>query len=187
MALRVLQLGEFGKFIGRRESEWLEVKSMAYELKANSNKAAWKFEFAKDVAQFANSSTGGILILGFKTNNKDTGDVIEAMSLLVYDEKRVKRYRDVLKERIYPHITGLMVDEVVNDRGLCAVYAYVPAQADDNKPYLVTGAVIDGEFENAGITVPRRAGDSVAPATARELHAMIIAGKALLRDQQNRN
>ena len=181
MAWQMLQFGLTDIFVGHHESEWLEAKSAPYDLK-NVSSQAWKLELAKDVSQFANSQLGGLLALGFHTRRKDGGDIIDKITPFPYDEKRIQSYRDILRHKIHPPIAGLEIDAARDDL-LCVVYIYVPPQPDENKPYLVTGSMIDGEFESLGITIVRRHGDASIPVTAHELHAMIAAGKAFLRGQ----
>lgn len=184
-ARQMLQLGHPEVFVGYHESEWLEVKSAPYEFKSSGDQA-WKLELAKDVAQFANSRAGGLLVIGLRTRKRDGIDTIERVTPFPYSEKRTQSYRDALKSRIHPPVVALDLD-VVRDGNLCLLYAYIPPQPEENKPYLVTGSTMDGEFESLGITIARRQGDASTPVTAQELHSMIVTGRAFLRGQQVEN
>ena len=60
LALRMIQLGQATALLGHEESEWLEWKSFAYEFK-KIHESLWKHELAEDVAQFANTESGGLV------------------------------------------------------------------------------------------------------------------------------
>jgi hypothetical protein len=179
LALRAVQLGQLSTLIGQRESEWLEVKSSPYDYKSDKGHA-WKLELAKDVAQFANSSTGGLLIIGLHTKRADGFDIIDKVTSFPYSGTRIQSYRDIIRDRVHPVISGLELD-AVRDGSLCIVYIFIPPQVEESKPYLVVGALVDDVYEAQGITIVRRHGDASIPVTAKEIHATIVAGRALLR------
>jgi hypothetical protein len=54
--------------LGERESVWLDVKSGVYPL----DTARGAEELAKDVAAFANTRDGGLLLVGFSTRMEHT-------------------------------------------------------------------------------------------------------------------
>lgn len=183
LALRMVQLRQVDALLGLQESEWLEVKSTPYDLRRASDKA-WKLELAKDIAQFANSEIGGLLVVGLRTRRINGIDTIDSVTGFPMEGSRVQSYRDLVKERIHPPITGLQLDAVEYQK-LHIVYAFVPPQREENKPYLVTGSTIDGIYESQGITIVRRQGDASIPVTAREIHSALVAGRALLRGASN--
>jgi Putative DNA-binding domain len=180
LAMRVVQIGHINSLVGHQESEWLEAKSAPYDFK--SDEAAWKLELAKDVAQFANSNAGGLLVIGLHTKRVNGTDTIDKVTAFPHNKARIQSYRDVLRNRIHPPITGLQLDMVQNGE-LCVMYVFVPPQPEENKPYLITGSLIEGTYEKFGITIVRRHGDASIPVTAQELHSMIAAGRAFLRGQ----
>jgi hypothetical protein len=57
----------------------------------------------------------------------------------------------------------------------------VPPQPEELKPFLVHGAIVDGEAQGAFISIVRRRGDGSIPVTAPMIHSMLAAGRALLR------
>jgi hypothetical protein len=64
MALDLLRNGRWGVFKGQLESDWLEAKGAPY-VDSNAGRGEnWKYELAKDVAAFANSPDGGIIVMG---------------------------------------------------------------------------------------------------------------------------
>jgi hypothetical protein len=178
MLLQAIRTGNADSLIGQTESEWLEVKSHAYELQ-RKDEAWWKTEFAQDVSQFANSTDGGLLLIGFWTRKVNGIDKITKITPVVHDPKRLQRYGDILKDRIHPPISGLQVGSVRwNNADI--IYIYIPAQQDENKPYIVTGTIID----KCDISIVRRQGAECAPVTAQEIHAALVIGRAAIRKQQ---
>lgn len=53
----------------------------------------------------------------------------------------------------------------------------IPPQPEEIKPFLVSGAIVDGAF----ISIVRRRGEGSVPTTAQEMHSTLVAGRALLR------
>lgn len=182
LILRAIQSGRAEALLGQSESEHLEVKSSAYDLK-NVTEASWKLELAQDVAQFANTANGGILIIGYRTKARGGVDVVERISAVQHKPARLQIYRDVLKARIHPPINGLQVGSVSLRDNSDLVYIYVPAQAEENQPYIVSGAHIDCCYYPSGITIVRRYGDTCVAITAQEIHAALVVGRAFIRSR----
>lgn len=179
LILRTLQNGDPAALVGQTESEWLEVKSSAYDLKG-SDEAHWKLELALDVAQFANSSNGGLLLIGYHTKRISGKDTIDKIIPVPHSQTRLQTYGDVLKHKIHPPISGLEIGSIPYNNSEI-IYLYVPAQQDENKPYLVTGAIIDGCYIGSAISIVRRQGDASIPVTAQEIHSALAIGRALMR------
>lgn len=178
MILRAIQHGRFEVLIGASESELLDVKSTAYDLKP-VEEAKWKLELAQDVAQFANAH-GGLLIIGYYTKRKNGLDVIEKITPVQPKSTRLQSYADILKSQIHPPISALQLDSVPAGENQI-IYFYVPPQPEENKPYLVTGALLDGVYVPTGISIVRRQGDGCVHVSAQEIHAAIVAGRAFIR------
>ncbi|HEY2281031.1 MAG TPA: hypothetical protein VGI00_21950, partial [Streptosporangiaceae bacterium] len=178
LALRMIQLGQAGSLIGYQESEWLECKSVAYELK-NNPESLWKYELAVDVAQFANSEAGGLLVIGYRTEKKDGVDTIAKATPVPTSTKRLQMYRDVLRQRIHPPVSRVLIDAYPWDSG-DLICLFVPPQKAENQPYLVAGSVVEERYVKSGITIVRRHGDASIPVTAEEIHSTIVAGRAFL-------
>lgn len=182
-ALGLLRAGQPHLLIGLPESDWFEVKSQPYGLKAPDSKVAEaaKIELAQDVARFANSPCAALLVVGLATNKQDGTERVSRVSptkLVVLD---VQQYRDVLDHRIYPPIEGLEIFQVDlgNGRGLLVVH--VPAQPEEYRPFLVHGTVAAGQIEGAFISIVRRRGEGSIPTTAAQIHSTLAAGRAFLR------
>jgi hypothetical protein len=171
---RLLEGGRADLLIGMEESSWLEVKSGPYYLKQD----AGKIELAQDVARFANS-VGGILIVGLKT--KGNPEVIDRVTPVNLSLIRPQQYRGILDGRVFPPVEGLeiKVAKVGSDQGV--LYVVVPLQPEELKPFLVHGAIAAGKVEGAFISIVRRRGEASIPTTAPAIHSMLAAGRALLR------
>jgi hypothetical protein len=179
LALRMVQLGQAQALLGHQESEWLECKSSAYEFK-NIDEAPWKHELAEDVAQFANTEAGGLLLIGFRTKRIAGVDTVQKITPVPTSDTRLQIYRDVLRQRIHPPISRLHIEAFPWNGGQI-VCIFVPPQKYENQPYLVSGTVIHGRYTRSGITIVRRQGDASIPITAQELHSTLVAGRAFLR------
>lgn len=72
----IIVSGSARLLLGHAESQWLEAKGVPYRLAdpdpAVRAEQAW--ELAKDVAAFANSETGGLILLGATTRDQGDGD-----------------------------------------------------------------------------------------------------------------
>jgi hypothetical protein len=179
VALRTIQLGQAQALLGCQESEWLEAKLCAYELKGN-HESLWKHELAGDVVQFANSDGGGLLVIGFHTKRIAGVDTLDKITAVPAADARLQSYRGILRHRIHPPISELLVEAFPWEGGQI-VSIFVPPQRDENRPYLVSGSIIRGRFLNSGITIVRRQGDASIPVAVQEIHATLVAGRAFLR------
>ncbi|MBG0813802.1 helix-turn-helix domain-containing protein [Planomonospora sp. ID82291] len=175
----LVRAGEVKRILGIPENEWLEVKSAPYEMKRDKQ---WQCELAEDVARFANSEYGGILILGIRSEKEDGRDVLRKMAPLPIDRKRVHNYHQSLDAHVHPPIERLKIESVPVDGGevLCLL---IPPQPEERKPFLVQGAFFDGKYQRGMISIVRRRGEHSIPVTAREIHAALVAGRALLRGE----
>ncbi|MDX2933067.1 AlbA family DNA-binding domain-containing protein [Streptomyces ipomoeae] len=170
-ALRALLGGVPELLIGLRESEWLEVKSQPYDLTIHSE----RIELAKDVAQFANTPDGGLLVIGARTKDRGAGDVIQKITPLASQPKVEERYRKAIDQRIYPPISGMKVESAQVARG-SVLFIYVPPQSPAAKPFIVEGAVAGSEHYENFFMIPQRRGSDVHPVSGRSVHGL-LAGR----------
>ncbi|MGW4750651.1 AlbA family DNA-binding domain-containing protein, partial [Streptomyces sp. NPDC004290] len=170
-AFRALQGGVPELLIGLRENEWLEVKSQPYDLTIHSG----RIELAKDVAQFANSPDGGLLVIGARTKDMGAGDVIQKITPLVNQPKIEERYRKAIDQRVYPPISGMKVELTQAARG-SVLFIYIPPQAPTARPFIVEGAVESGEHYSNFFMIPQRHGSDVHPVSGRSVHGL-LAGR----------
>jgi hypothetical protein len=178
MILRAIQFGRLDMLLGTPESEILDAKSFAYDLK-QGDEAAWKIELSQDVAQFANAH-GGLLLIGYHTKRQNGLDLIDRLTPVQPKPTRLQSYADILKAHIHPPISGLQLGSVPI-AGNEIIYLYVPPQPEESKPFLVTGAFLDGCHIPSGISIVRRQGDGCVHVSAQEIHAAIVAGRAFIR------
>ncbi|MGH8951943.1 MAG: hypothetical protein ACRDX9_11005 [Acidimicrobiia bacterium] len=180
LAKTTLRAGRPDLLLGQYESVVLECKSTGYDLSS----AADKIEFGQDVARFANSDRGGILVLGLKTKSDTKGDRIVSVHPLPSAPK-ASRYHKILDRMIFPPVEGLTVEAVSAIPGgpSSLVVIDVPPQPEELKPFLVSGAVVHGRVEGAFISIVQRRGEHSVPVSPPAIHAALAAGRALLRGQ----
>jgi len=164
--------------LGLRESDWLDAKSGAYDFRVHKDAA--RVSLAQDVARFANSERGGILLLGFATRFEDGGETISSVVPISFDAGVVDSYRKTVDERVYPLVDGLEIQRFPVEGGEVLAIT-VPPQPESNKPYLVQGGILDGgKYDGGVISIVRRRGDGSIPIRAAAVHAMLAAGRSAL-------
>jgi hypothetical protein len=144
-------------------------------------RSAWRIELAKDIAQFANSSTGGLLLIGAKTDKKPGGvEVFKKLAPLDANPKLamtvpelVQSARSIADAHIYPIIDGLEIASIRTRKG-SVIYAYAPPQEPSRQPFMVIGEDLPGGGHF--FSIPRRRGDGNLPVSPKEFHRL-IAGK----------
>ncbi|WP_405743455.1 ATP-binding protein [Streptomyces sp. NBC_01525] len=158
-----------------REGDCFDAKE-SLDLSENSAKV----EFAKDVAQFANSADGGILLIGVKTRKLEGGVEVFAKlapldknpRLSTSPAKLAQAARDVADRSIYPAVSGLSIDLIrLRDGELISVY--IPPQASQLKPFIVHGETVSGKHFGEFFSIPMRRGDSNLPVSPKELHRLL--------------
>jgi hypothetical protein len=174
--LRIIHLGHVELLSGWLvENEWFDAKE-----RVDLGDAHGKLEFAKDVAQFANGPTGGILLIGAKTNVDEGG--IETFSKISPLDKNpqvtqpiprlVQQLRAIPVSHIHPAIEGLRIEVISGRRGQI-IYAHIPKQSNRMKPFIVTGEIISGKLRRNFFSIPVRTNDGNVPVTAHEIHSLL--------------
>jgi hypothetical protein len=164
--------------LGLRESDWLDAKSGAYDFRVHKDAA--RVSLAQDVARFANSEHGGILLLGFATRFEQGGETLASIVPMSFDAGVIDSYRKTVDERVYPPVEGLEIQRFPVEGGE-VVAITVPPQPESNKPYLVQGGILDGgKYDGGVISIVRRRGDGSIPIRAAAVHALLAAGRAAL-------
>lgn len=136
-ALTILTSGSFDGFVGAVENDFFECKRTPYRLQEDHEKQ----ELAKDIAAFANSG-GGTLVIGLATERSPIhhGDEITAVRAFDRTLVSIEQYYSVLKSWIYPQIPDLHIGWYATadnpERGLIAVT--IPHEAMGNGPYIIT-------------------------------------------------
>lgn len=172
--LDVLRTGRWDLLRGQPESDWLEAKGDPYDHLGDN----WHLELAKDVAAFANSPGGGVIVIGITTDDRGDGDTIGGVK--EFDLRRVRRqaYRNRVAQRVYPRVTGFEVERFEGSkkgRGIAALV--IPPQPETSQPYLVQGVVTRGGVLGAHVLLPVRREDDTMLMDAAALHTRLRLGE----------
>lgn len=191
--LDLLRGGNINALIGQPEGQWLDAKRQyfdvgsrekATDLKPPERREIEKLKLARSVAQFANAPEGGVVILGLVADGPSGFDVIKAVMPRAHAEKQrpvlLKQYRQALQEKLFPMPVHLRIELVPVDGGDLMLID-IPPQPEEIKPFLVRGAVINGQLDNTYISIFERAGEEGFAASVETIHSMLAAGRALLR------
>jgi hypothetical protein len=179
----LLQAGHAGALVGLYESQLLEAKR---HLHLEDEKA--RLELAKDVSAIANSSGGGLLVVGLATRRESGRDVVTGVHPFT-DTGQVRRVRAVLDRLVYPPIEGLDVSMVPAgsshppEEHLLLIT--VPPQPREMRPFLVTGVVVDNTIKGSYIGLFERRGEDVVASSPASIHAGLSVGLALMRGHTN--
>lgn len=168
----LLKEGYADAVMGQRESQWLEVKKSAYQFGKN---ARHDIEFPQDVAQFANGDEGGLLLIGWEEKE----EVVVRARPMPALRARLQSYRDRIGKAIYPPIEGLQIQSFELDDGVTDAIL-IPRQREELKPFIVTGAIVNGAIEGRYLSIVRRTVDSSTAASAPQVHALLSAGRSFL-------
>lgn len=174
--LDLLRAGHAAVLVGQPEGSWLDVKSSHYDLDSTQG----KISLAQSVSRFANAEYGGIVVVGMKGKKVPHGEIIHSVHPVPVDGKTLRRYQSALEHHLYPPPDLLDIECSAAD-GKGVVFVHIPPQPEELKPFLVHGAVVDGQVEGAFISIVRRRGEGSIPITAPAVHATLAAGRALLR------
>jgi hypothetical protein len=177
---QVLRAGHAEALLGQPESICLDVKRQHYDFSG----AAGKISLAQDVARFANAEKGGVLIVGMRGRKVPGSEVISAITPVPVTGPDIRRYNQAIEMHLFPLVDGLDVFSVNVEAGGHLLAISVPPQPEELKPFLVHGAIVEGKVEGAFVSIVRRRGEHSVPITAPAIHAMLAAGRALVRRGQ---
>ncbi|MEV2219404.1 hypothetical protein AB0E01_05945 [Nocardia vinacea] len=164
-AFSMIRSGAVQSLLGVSESETLEVKREHYQ-----NSSRGKVEFAVEVASFANSKNGGLLVIGARTVTDSHGrDLIAEVGGSEMDPHGEVRYRTILETLVYPEIDGI---EMCRTRSaLGEIFAIlVPGQQRDRMPFIVRSGTDDDRASSHTFQVPIRKGGYRASMRIEEIH-----------------
>jgi hypothetical protein len=176
--LDILRAGRWDVLHGQPESSWLDAKGAPYaNLKGNG-----KYELAKDIAAFANSPDGGLIVLGMCTKkNRDGVDTIRRVEEFELAKVRRQSYRDLVERWVYPRVVGFEVERIEGaseGRGLAVLL--VPPQAETSLPFLVQGTYLSDKVLGAHVLFPVRRGDDTTAMDAASMHARLRLGNQVI-------
>ena len=163
------------------ESNWIDFKSEPYESQPPASGRLSPYgqsELCKDVAAFANSS-GGCIVIGYRTTRDPTQGIETAISFsfIANDLVSISSYRSAIKSGIYPLIREPNIrwyNPSDSESGILLIE--IPAQSNDLKPYMLR-RVVDGDVKFEGVSIPTRNGDATDWHTPEKIHADILAGR----------
>ncbi len=143
----------FERLIGLCESSHFDAKSKHYD-RTDKNRIA----FAQDVAAFANSPQGGVIVLGAQTARRAGQDVVNTVTGCERDAGAADAYRSIIDQLIAPHIRNVTLHEVEQAETGRHVFAiFIPPQPPGSMPHIVKGALLDnGKYTAALFSVPVR-------------------------------
>ncbi|WP_143050972.1 hypothetical protein [Amycolatopsis pretoriensis] len=172
--------GRADLLIGLREGPWLDVKSEHYDL----SEPAGQISLAQAISRFGNAEEGGVVVVGMGTKRVPGGEVIKSLKPVPIDGSVLRRYRQVLENRLFPFPDRLRIESIESGAGNGVVVVYIPPQEEELKPFLVHGAIVGDRVEGAFISIVRRSGEDSIPITAQQIHGTLAAGRALMRRGQ---
>lgn len=156
LARAALRAGDPAALLGVREGPWLDAKGGIYELGSPSGAE----ELAKDVAAFANTEHGGLIVIGIGTLPDAHGEVLDRLKPIAHNLVDLDRHRKLIRERVTPSPRDICVAWIDLGNGRGVLYIDIPEQPRSNKPHLVAApAGRDGKSHQASIAVPIREGD----------------------------
>lgn len=113
----LVRAGHAAVLIGMPEGQWLDVKSQHYAIGGVGN-----IKLAQAVAQFANAEHGGILVVGMAGKRTPEAEIIKKLCPVPISGDVLKRYRNVLRDRLYPPPDFLTIEAVgEGDLGLVLI------------------------------------------------------------------
>jgi hypothetical protein len=184
-AASLLLSGQPSFLIGRPENSWLEAKQ-SYGIASRSQ----KHEFACDVASFANSNTGGLIIIGVKTDKDLRGrDVMTEMTPCRAGSINLQTYQQAVAERVIPAIEGISFDVVEVENGDLLVVR-IPPQEGARMPFIVKGGIIDSsenKIRTSSFSIPARRSEGKDYMTPEWVHSLLASGRAFMAYQSQTN
>jgi hypothetical protein len=163
----------------QEEGLWLEAKRAPYRL----DEEAQKYELAKDVAAFANSDEGGVIVIGARTRTVNGSDLVQKITDVPLEFVKRDSYRKIISDRVHPQVENVDVRTVARVAGNGIAYIYVPQQRQELQPFLVKGALVNGRISTRFVSLPQRVGEDTTHAPIAEIHSLLQAGRVALRAQ----
>ncbi|MFB8039028.1 helix-turn-helix domain-containing protein [Streptomyces sp. NPDC056004] len=168
-----LSAGNLEMLIGLEECGWMDVKSRPYMVGENAHH---KEELVKDVAGFANTATGGLLIIGFKTTAAGGVETVSEVSAVPRALVDTETYRKLIDGRVYPHVEGLELRWTECNEGKGVLSIDIPAQPASARPFVIPAPTGKDQKSATGLAVPIRRGDQTVFWSAPEAHRRLSAG-----------
>jgi hypothetical protein len=176
-----LATANFDQILGTPESNWIDFKSEPYDAQPPASGKLSPYgqsELCKDVAAFANSG-GGCIVIGFKTTRDPTQGIETATSykLINNDLANISSYRSAIKNGIYPLIREPNIrwfNPSDSKSGILLIELLV--QPTEQKPYILR-RIVESEMRFEAISIPTRNGDATDWHTPERIHSEIRSGR----------
>lgn len=168
-----LSAGNLEALIGLEECGWMDVKCAPYMVDKGAHH---KEELVKDVAGFANTATGGLLIIGFKTTTANGVETVSKVSAVPRTLVDTETYRKLIDDRVYPHIEDLELRWVECGEGKGVLSIDIPAQPASARPFVIPAPTGKDAKSVTGLAVPVRRGDQTVFWSGPEAHRRLSAG-----------
>jgi hypothetical protein len=181
IAQDLLRAGRWELFLGQPESEWLDVKGAPY----TGHKEIWKHELARDVAAFANSPDGGVIVIGMTTRKDGDTEELDDIREIELSSVKPSTYRQVIRKWVFPEVVGLEIEHlkgVVAGRGL--VMLGIPPQPEASRPFLVHRATVGGKLDVHQILLPFRRADETAFGDIASVHTRLRLGQQVIAGEK---
>ncbi len=172
----LIQSGLGQVLLGQPENLWIDAKSDPHDLSTD----AGKWEFAKDVAAFANTGNDALIVYGFQTSKQHGADILDTQRAFELDRLDIAVAWAVLNERLTPTTPDLEMEAVELRGGYGYGWVFIPAQAPYVLPILVTGMLEGDQVKGTYVSAPFRAGEHTVHWDASTLHGLIQAGRVAL-------
>jgi hypothetical protein len=173
-ARAALRAGRPEELLGVAECGWLDVKGGIYRLDDLANAE----ELAKDVAAFANTKTGGLILIGFSTRKEHDAEVIDQVRPVPRELVDLDQYRKSIRGRVIPAPRELIVEWIDCGEGKGILQVDVPAQPLATLPHVVSGAVQAPGKGRITVALPVREGDATAWRSQAEIQRLLSVGWA---------
>jgi hypothetical protein len=158
--------------VGVQECGWLDVKSGVYQLDDPSGAE----ELVKDVAGFANSKAGGLLLVGFGTRKQGDSEVVDSVRPVPRNLVDLDRHRKLIRERVIPPPRDVDVRwiDCGSDKGILVID--VPAQPSARVPHVVPGPTRSADVSRLSVATPIREADATVWLPQAEIQRLLAAG-----------
>jgi hypothetical protein len=173
--------GSFDELIGVTEDGSIDFKREPYRLDTE----AGKYELAKDAVAFANGPAQGLILMGVESQKAADSPYERAVRLRPIPRAMIdeERYRNIIRERSYPALRSVTVTsyEDPSDRTRALVGIGIPAQREEDKPFLVLSPVgPEGErIQGWLLGYPSRALDATEHLRASEVHGLLKSARTI--------
>lgn len=171
-ARQALHRGDLEALLGERECAWLDVKSGIYPL----DQPKGPEELVKDVAAFANTPHGGLLVVGFTTRKEHGEEIVEALNPVPRRLIDLDRYRQVIATRVLPALREVTVEWIGRENDLGVLIIDIPAQPRSSQLFAVPAPTGTTEVSQTAVAVPVRRGDATTWLRPHEIRHFIGLG-----------